>query len=616
MIENKKGQLTIFIIIAIVIVAGVVGFFMFRAGLFQAKLPASMQPVYTSFESCLEEDAITAAGIMGIQAGYIYLPDFESGSSYMPFSSQLNFLGTPVPYWYYVSGNGIQKEQVPSKSEMEKQLARFIEERIKNCDFSKYEEEGFGIVMGEPEADVDINDRDIEVDLKMDMLIKKGEDVEKVKKHNIEIDSNLGKLYDSAREIYDKEQDELFLEEYAIDILRLYAPVDGVEISCSPKTWILDDVFNELQQGIEANTLMLKTKNGDYSLTKEKNKYFVTDISVDEDVRFLNSKDWTYNFEVETDDNLLIANPVGNQPGFGILGFCYTPYHFVYNLGYPVLIQVSEDDEMFQFPVAVVIRANNPREPLEGATAVGAELPELCKYKNTITSVSVKNTKNNPVDADISFECFGTKCSIGATDGGSLSTEFPQCENGYILVKAEGYEDAKYLHSTVDSGSMTIIMDKLYEIDVDLELDGGYDEAIITFTSNTGKGSKTIVYPEQTSVELSEDEYEISVHAYKSGNVKLKSTEIEQCVEVPRGAFGGLLGLTEKKCYDVEIPEQIVSQVLVGGGKQTDYFLESQLEYSDTIEINAASLAMPTTIEQLQENYILFESKGLEVNLK
>jgi len=170
---NKSGQLTIFIIIAIVIVAGVAGFFMYRQGLFQGKLPASMEPIYTSFESCLEDDALTGVGVLGVQAGYIYLPEFESGSTYMPFSSQLDFLGTPVPYWYYVSGNNVQKEQVPSKSKMEEQLAQFIEEKIRNCNFDEYYEQGFEIIMAEPEASVEINEKMLKLIWKWILKLKK-----------------------------------------------------------------------------------------------------------------------------------------------------------------------------------------------------------------------------------------------------------------------------------------------------------------------------------------------------------------------------------------------------------------------------------------------------------
>src|SRR3989338_11545493 len=98
--KNKLGQLTIFIIVAIVLVAGVAGYFMFRSGLFQGSIPSSIEPVYTSFLSCVEDKTYTGIDLLESQAGYIDMPEFELGSNYMPFSSQLDLLGNPIPYWY------------------------------------------------------------------------------------------------------------------------------------------------------------------------------------------------------------------------------------------------------------------------------------------------------------------------------------------------------------------------------------------------------------------------------------------------------------------------------------------------------------------------------------
>ena len=79
---NKKGQTTIFIIIAIIIVAAVAGYFIFRDKVSISKIPASMQPIYTSFLQCLEEDTLVGIDILESQAGYIYLPNFEPGSAH------------------------------------------------------------------------------------------------------------------------------------------------------------------------------------------------------------------------------------------------------------------------------------------------------------------------------------------------------------------------------------------------------------------------------------------------------------------------------------------------------------------------------------------------------
>ncbi|MCK4552804.1 hypothetical protein KAT80_01215 [Candidatus Pacearchaeota archaeon] len=609
--EKRKAQVTIFIIIAIVIVGGAVVFYSFRDSIVGEKIPVSVEPVYNNFLSCLEGKVLTGIDILESQAGWISLPDFEPGSRYMPFSSQLNFLGNPVPYWYYVSGNNIQKEQVPSKKEMEKQLEDFIEEKINKCVFDEYYEQGFEINQGLAEARVSIREERVDVSLEMEMSFEKGEDSFVVKNHELEVDSKLGMLYDSAIEIYEKEQKDLFLENYAVDSLRLYAPVDGVELTCSPLTWNADEIFDELQEAIEANTLALKTKGGDYSLRKEENKYFVADVSVDGDVRFVNSKNWPSSFEVvPSDGSVLISKPVGNQPGLGILGFCYVPYHFVYNVRYPVLIQIQEGKEIFQFPVAVVIQGNKPRKALS-VSAVEIGVPELCKYKNTLVDVNVYDTKLNSVEAEISYDCLGVICDIGETESGSLAGEFPQCVNGYVRAKAEGFEEGKYLYSTTETGGVDIILDKLYKLDVNLNKGGN---AIISFVSD--EVSKTIVYPEQKSVELSEGQYEISVYVYKNSSLKLVETTHEQCVEVPQSGLGGLFGLTRKECFEVKMPAQIISNALSGGGKENYYILESELAGANVIEINAASLPTPKSIEELQNNYILFEDMGLDVRFK
>ena len=604
---KNKAQTTIFVIIAIIIVALFAGYFILRDKISISKVPVSMQPVYTAFLSCLEEDALVGADILMSQGGYIELPEFESGSAYMPFSSQLSFLGNPIPYWYYVSGNNFEKEQVPSKEDMEKELAQFIEGKISECAFDMYYDQGFEIYLDEPKARVEIQDKQIEIKLNMDLTINKEEETALAKSHSVVASSRLGKLYDSALKVYKEEQDELFLEEYAIDTLRLYAPVDGVELSCSPEIWNAEEVFDELHEAIEINTMALKSEGS----SKD---YFVVDLPVDEDVRFITSQNWPHNFEVNPSEGaFMIANPVGNQAGLGVLGFCYVSYHYVYNVKYPVLVQVYEDDEIFQFPMAVIIQGNNPREPLEG-TAVGYEDTGFCENKNTLIEVNTYDSNLVPIQSEISYECFGSTCFIGETSSsGILKTEFPQCVNGYVVAKAEGFENTKYLYSVIESGDVHIVLDRIYNKNIDLRLDGtSYSgEAIINFVSEDL--SKTVIYPDQKTVELSEGDYDVSVYIYEDSSLELEESTYEECMDIPRSGVGGIMGLTQEKCFEITLPSQIVSSALAGGGKDVYYITEYELQNSGIIEINAESLPEPTSLEKLQENYMLFETKGLGI---
>ncbi len=609
--KNRRGQLTIFIIIAIIIVAGIISFFILRGTLTAKQIPASIEPVYNTFLSCLEDKTLTGIDVLESQGGYIELPEFEGGSAYMPFSSQLNFMGNPIPYWYYVSGNNIQREQIPSRQNMEKSLGNFIEERIRECNFDSYYLEGFEIIQEEPEADVDIKIDNVDVKLNMDLKINKEEDNAQIRNHEIIVKSHLGALYDSARIVYDKEQKELFLENYGIDTLRLYAPVDGVKLTCSPETWNADAIFNSLQEAIETNTFALSTRT---PTTKEE-KYFFVDAGINEEVRFINSRNWSNRFEVSpSEEALMIANPIGNQPELGILGFCYVPYHFVYDIKYPVLVQVYSGEEIFQFPVAVVIQGNKAREALNSTAKTITS--DLCPYKNTKTTVNTYDRNLNPVDSSISYECFGETCEIGKTSSGTLTTEFPQCVNGFIVARAEGFERTRYQYSTSQEGNAEVIMDKLYDLDIKLKLNNAdYNgKAIVYFVSD--EDSKVISYPEQKKVNLSEGQYEISVYIYKDSSIQLQETTQQECIDVPTSDIGGIFGLTEKKCFDIKIPAQILSNVLAGGGKQDYYILEDELKDSGSVEISAEGFNVPKTIEELQNNYIAFEDKGLGVSLR
>jgi len=610
--KNNKGQVTIFIILAILIVSLVALFFVFKDEIIKERIPSEISPIYNTFTSCLENDFYIGVDILESQGGYIYLPEYEYGSEYMPFSSHLNFLGNSIPYWYYISGNNIEREQVPSKEEMQNQLEMFMEERARTCLFDNYYAQGYEILMNEPDASVSIRNNEVFLNLEMDFSVSIGEESYLVKEHEVTINSELGSLYDSALKVYEKEQEELFLEEYALDNLRLYAPVDGVEITCSPKIWKATEIFSELQKAIEANTFALKN-------TANKKEYFeveISDIPSEQKIRFLNSANWTYSFEVlPSEESLIIANPVGNQQGLGILGFCYVPYHFVYNIKYPILVQVLSGEEIFQFPLAVVIQRNTPRQ-ISGGEAIETENIELCKDKNTLTTVRVYNSNLRPIESDISYECLGTKCNIGTAEEGIFSGEFPQCMNGYITARAEGYKEESVIYSTIKEGSVTIYLTKLYNKDIQLKIDGqNYNgEAVIYFISDDF--SKIISYPEQKNVELGEGTYEIQVYIYKNSSLELGATTQKQCVDVPRSSIGGILGLTKEECFDIEVPAQIISNALSGGGKANYTFSESELKNSNIINLYAESLPSPDSLEKLQTNYILFESKPLNIDVK
>ncbi|MEM0465468.1 MAG: hypothetical protein QXW97_02070 [Candidatus Pacearchaeota archaeon] len=614
---NKKSQITLFIIFVIVIVALIFLFFIFKGKIISSNIPKNFEPVYTHYLSCIDYEAKNGALILGETGGHIKETSFSPGSIYMPFSSHLGFLGNAIPYWYYVSGNGLVYEKIPSINDMQDEISEYIEQNIlRNCDFSYFEKQGYEINLSEAIVTSEIKENVIISKVKQNIEIKYDKKSWTGKNHIVETKSNLGKFYNLAIKIYNHNKKNMFLEKYGVDILRLYAPVDGVEISCSPKIWFLTQVRENLIQALEANIPKIKIDGDYYRLENKDNKYYVQNIGEKTpfNVNFMYSRYWPMKIEVwPSEDNVLRADPVGIQEGLGILGFCYVPYHFVYDFHFPVLIQIYSQGEIFQFPVVVIIDKNQPRKALDGSSGPNI-VPDLCLRKNTKITIYTYNNSLSPIPARIKFKCFDNTCYIGEVSGNGapLISEFPQCGNGYIIASSDGYETRKELISTINEGSYNIFLDKKYKLSVEVRNKGNKldKKAIITFSKENGT-STTVSYPDVKEIELTEGEYKVVAYIYTNTSLYLKGGSMRKCVDVPKSNIFGFFGITEEKCFDMQIPGQTIDMAIAGGGTQKTYFPESRLSSSKKLIIEPEFFNNPKKIEDLQTNFNLVDISHL-----
>jgi hypothetical protein len=608
MVKSKKGQVTIFIILAIIIVVAGLSIYLFRDTILTKKIPSNIEPIQTNFLNCIEQSTLTGISILESKGGYIENPSFVSGSVYMPFSSELNFVGTQIPYWYYISGNNIEFEQMPSIEEMNKQLENYLTNKLMNCNFEIYKNQGYEIETEQPQVNVNIKNNNVQIEVDMDLSVGFQEDIFLMKSFSVEVNSLLGDLYDDAKKVYELEQERLFLENYSVDVLYLYTPVDGVELSCSPLFWNVDEFYSDFSEALVANINSLKNKGNI-------NDYFAIELPIDSELRFLTSTEWPKTFEVtNADSNILVAKPVGNQEGMGILGFCYVPYHFVYNVRYPVLVQLSSFGETFQFPMAVIIDRNMPREGKSGSSSVG-ETSNICEYKNNNLLVSLYDSDLNFVEGEVSYECFGANCYIGSTENGKLNGVFPQCVNGNVKISSEGFKDS-YVNTGISEGEVVIILDKEYELEIELYAENNLysGKAIVNFIGEDS--SFSLVYPNQKEVVLSEGQYDIQIYFYKNSSLKFEETTREYCTEIPSSGIKGFFGFEEEECFETVIPEQEINNVLIGGGNTEYYFIEQELKNSNKLVLRGEELNVPNSLEQLAQNYLLIENQKLGVEFR
>jgi len=639
---NRRGQVTVFVIIAIVIAAVIGGVFLFK-NFYNPTIPDNLLPAYEYYISCANNVLKDGANTMASQGGYLESPDFYPGSEYAPFSSQLEFMGMGVPYWYYISANGLKKEQIPTKNKMQSELAKYLKQEISaKCRLDSFAQQGFDISLGEiSSASASISGNKISGSFIQPISISLEEKKVSINNHKLSASSNLGNFYDLAKKIYSYEMKTSFLENYSVDVLYNYAPVSGAALNCSPVIWSPYKVVADLKKALSANVGMIKLSGNYYTIKTKTNNYFISgknEVDVgNSQVSFLYSESWPSRFEVwPTKNNLMTAEPIGNQPGLGVLGFCYAPYKFVYDMYFPVLVQIynpSDAEEVFQFPIAVVVNKNVPREALPSQYEEPQE--SLCDddKKNAEITVNTYNVNLEPVEAQIEFKCLNDRCDLGKTikqnysDISSLTARVAQCGNGYLIAKADGYKDARYLISTNEENSADIILEKSYNIGVEIYVDGApisSEMAVLTLSekplseensNNLGAGFASVVYPANKNMNLAEGNYEFDLKVYKSGSLVIPSTTSRQCASVPKTGIAGLFGFEEEKCTDINIPSQTLTNLLYAGGKVEQYITPTELESARTLKVYAKSIPLPANIEGIQTSYDSIQVKSISLEL-
>ncbi len=179
--ENKKGQLTIFIIIAILIIAIIGLFFVFRGEIGKKEVVSpEAAPVKNFVEECIYDTGENALYFIGLHGGYYVSPKFST------------LLGIP----YYIKDN---KTLMPSKEKIEIEIAKYVDEALPLCIGNFTEFNDFQIVQGEPKTQTIITDNEVILNVEYPLTIIRDEEKSRIKKfEGIKISVKLGAIYNAS----------------------------------------------------------------------------------------------------------------------------------------------------------------------------------------------------------------------------------------------------------------------------------------------------------------------------------------------------------------------------------------------------------------------------------
>ncbi len=179
--RNPKSQVTIFIIVAILIIAIVILFFSFRDKI-QKESPETVQ-IQNFVQECLDETLEFAVFDIAEKGGY---EDPSKVSSTIVFN-------TP----HYLRNN---KTLMPSKEKIQEEISKNVIKQIGFCidEFALFPE--YNISEGKMVVKTKIESERVLVDMNYPLTIIKGDSKFKFKNFNSEIPVRLGIVYDAVAE--------------------------------------------------------------------------------------------------------------------------------------------------------------------------------------------------------------------------------------------------------------------------------------------------------------------------------------------------------------------------------------------------------------------------------
>ena len=350
---------------------------------------------------------------------------------------------------------------------MQISLAQYIDDNLLAClnGFKPLQDQGYGFEESQPQSRVVINEQNVIVQTVYPFTIIKEDFTFTFNQFRKNIKSSMGKLYDESVQIMEKESQEYFLEERALDMMAVYdtVPFSGIDTDCVPRTWLKTNVQKEAKKIFAANFPSLRIAGSSYKENEQDAKSFIIDAlekDTETSVLFTYDEQWPLLMDVVGEnEEILRGKPFTAENAasrFLLPLFCMNDNHFVYDMKFPMLISLQEGDSMFQYATLVVIDNNQPRENRVTPVNVNPQ-NEICQYPGkelTVIAASYRadGSLQEIPDARIAYKCLDQVCDRGLTQadprGAALTTTFPQCSDGIMSAEKEGYHRGETVVST------------------------------------------------------------------------------------------------------------------------------------------------------------------------
>jgi len=399
----KKGQITIFIIIGIILLISI-GIFIY---LYQsaeitpledvvvpsvAQAPTEVRPIYDFVSVCVESVGKDALKKVGDYGGYIdsskflynaFIPTAGDAVQFSPDSDLI------IPYWWYLqSPNDCTGECVfaslrpelqrqRGKVSIEGQIDEYMNENLKIClaGLEMFEEQGFDVQeIDEITTETTIAKDSVYILVKYPLRINKAGKSFTINEYLAELDVNLGRIYALATELTNQQIEQGMLERFSLETISHFSALDDdmlppmrdFDVKFGPGViWYKTKISEALQEILASympmfqigNTRLYmpiqapeKTVKGETVRDKKLyenlyNRGMIVPLEEnyqDLAANFVYLPWWKPYFDSNCEGEVCMPQSVSTALSFLQIGL--HKYDFVYDLSFPVLVEIRDPD--------------------------------------------------------------------------------------------------------------------------------------------------------------------------------------------------------------------------------------------------------------------------------
>jgi hypothetical protein len=192
---KKKAQVTVFIILAILIIAVIVLLFVFRDKIgLDGGVDSEISPIYNFVSYCILETGLEGFIELGENGGYYELPNKVTPEG--------------IPY-YYINREII----IPTNKELEKHISLYVEDNLRYCIFEFIDFPEYNVTYQEIDVQSKISENTVTIDVRWPVYVRYKDKSHKIEDFRdntvfIRIDT-IRKVVEELVDLFDKEPSNL-----------------------------------------------------------------------------------------------------------------------------------------------------------------------------------------------------------------------------------------------------------------------------------------------------------------------------------------------------------------------------------------------------------------------